>query len=694
MAKTKTKWTDWHDLPSERLGWRVPTGLKKPIVACVIHLGVILILLSTQMGLAAELTCRRLPMLMESFHERHYAIKSTTDAIRTRAVDQMIKQLDPSKTLFYESDLTQIRPLLLDVFANAEKNNCASLKSLYELLVARSRENEDMVIKILGPGFKPDRGATLYINAEKRPYAKTASEKQALLKKMIQFQIENDLSIGLDMAEAKKNQIHRYRLQTKRIIERNPDQLVTTAAEAFARALDPHTSYLSPKNLEDLKIHMQLSLEGIGAILSSDNGFTIIEELIPGGGAEKSGFLKPKDKIIAVAQEGAKPVNVIDMDLRDVVSMIRGKKGTRVTLTILRDGIKKERFDVTLVRDKIDVKDQEAKIAYQTREVDGKNYRFGVIDLPSFYGGEKSGKSCYSDVKRLLSEARRQKVDGLVLNLSRNSGGLLDEAVRIAGLFIGPGGIVAVKDSQGKVTIIGNGWASTGQNGGKREVVKLPLEDPQNVYTGPLVVLTSRLSASASEIVAGALKDYRRAVIVGADQTYGKGSVQSLVPLPSDLGAMKVTTGVYFLPGGQSTQQKGVGADIPLPTWYSFEDLKESKQDYALPAQAIAPFAATPQGGKSAWKALDGNLLEILGSKSRARVAKNEAFDKIIKENKEEADRKGVIQLDDYRKTLKKQNAGKGHPTRQEQKQKLQEQYAPYINEGVNVLMDMVALKE
>ncbi len=691
---TSVKHTSGKKIPLNRYRDRAASAGAKAGAGLLLWLGLIVLLLCPVAVSAAELTCKRLPVLMEAFHDKHYAIKNSTEKVMLRAVDQMIKQIDPSKTLLYESDLEKIKPLLLDVFENTGKNNCASLKPVYELLIARSKENEDIVKKILGPDFKPDRGATLYINAEKRPYSKTVAEKQTLLKKMVQFQIENALLSDINMNEAKKQQIHRYNLQTMRITEQNPAHLVGICAEAFARALDPHTSYLSPKNLEDLKIHMQLSLEGIGAILSSDNGFTVIEELIPGGGAEKSGFLKPKDKIIAVAQEGAKPVDVIDMDLRDVVSMIRGKKGTRVTLTILRSGSNKARFDVTIVRDKIDVKDQEAKITYETRKAGGRQYRIGVIDLPSFYGGEKSGKSCYSDVKKLLTEARRQNVDGVVLNLSRNSGGLLDEAVRIAGLFIGQGGIVALKDSRGKVTVIGNGWAASGQDSGKREVVRLPAEDPRDVYKGPLVVLTSRMSASASEIVAGALKEYRRAVIVGADHTYGKGSVQTLMSLPSDLGAMKVTTGVYFLPGGQSTQRTGVAADVRLPGWYILEDYSEAAQDYALPAQAIAPFLGASPNGVSLWKPVDERLMAVLASKSRARVAKDAKFIKMLKDNKEAADRKGVIQLDDYRKTLKKENGGKANPTRLEQKQKVQEQYAPYINESVNVLLDMVTLKE
>lgn len=652
----------------------------------------IMIFLLPLKAMANDLACKHLPILMQAFHAKHYAMKSTTTAIRTQAVDQMIKHLDPSKTLLYESDLETLKPLLLDVFLSAEKGNCASLQPVYNLLVVRVRENEAIVKEILGPAFRSDKKVQMNINVDKRPYLKTRADKQASLKKIVQFQIENSLLGGIDLETAKKRQIHRYELQTKRVVEQNPAKLISTAAEAFAGALDPHTSYLSPKNLEDLQIQMKLSLEGIGAMLSSETGFTIIEELIPGGGAEKTGLLKPKDKIIAVAQEGERPVDVIDMDLRDVVSMIRGKKGTRVTLTILRQAQHKERFDVTIMRDKIDVTEQEAKMTYETRKVNGRQYRFGVIDLPSFYGDDKGDKSCYEDVKRLLAEAKRQQVDGLVLNLSRNGGGLLEEAVRLAGLFIGRGGIVAVKDSRGKVMILANGSTSPVKEYDKRSIVAAPAENPKALYMGPLVVLTSRMSASASEIVAGALKDYDRAVIVGSDHTYGKGSVQALMPLPWELGAMKVTTGLYFLPGGKSTQKIGVAADVRLPGWFVLEEIGEAALDYPLPAQSILPFLGTRGKEGTQWKPVDRGLIAKLVPRSQGRIAKDAKFAKIIKENKEAADKKGVIGLEDFSKTMKNEGVGKETETRSEQKQKIRDQYAPYVNESVNILFDMVTL--
>ena len=639
---------------------------------------------------AANLTCSRLPMLMEKFLASHYAMKNMTGEIKSHAVDQMTKSLDPSKTLLYESDVERLKPVLQGVFVSMQSGDCTALQQVYDLLVARARENEAIVKKILGPDYRLDETVELNTNVNKRPYVKTTVEKQSLLKKVVQFQIENNLLTGINLAEAKKQQIHRYELQTMRVVEHNPEKLITSLAEAFALALDPHTSYLSPENLEDLRIQMQLSLEGIGAVLNNDNGFTVIVELIPGGGAERSGLLKPKDKIIAVTQEGGKPIDVIDMDLRDIIKMIRGKKGTLVTLTILRQTEHTNRFDATIKRDKIEIKEQEAKIAYETRTVDDKQYHFGVIDLPSFYGDENEKKSCYEDVKGLLAEARRRHVDGIVLDLSRNGGGLLKEAVRLSGLFLDKGGVVATKDSQERVTILANGSATSGTEGDKRKVVTFPAEDPRALYTGPLVVLTSRMSASASEIVAGALKDYRRAVIVGSDRTFGKGSVQELSPLPWELGGMKVTKGLYFLPGGKSTQKMGVEADVRLPIMFMFEDVGETELDYPLPVQAITPFLGVPGNATPPWKTLGQPLLAELAARSKARVAKDAKFTEIIKNNKEAAGKKGIIRLTDLRKDMEKQNGGKKKETPTELKKKAREQYAPFVNESINVLLDMV----
>lgn len=650
-----------------------------------------IILLIASSSWAEDIKCSRLPLLFGRMLTSHYATKNITGDVKTQTIEQMIKHLDPSKTLLYESDLEKLKPVLQNVFASMQGGNCASLSLVYDLLVARARENELIVKKILGPGFRLDETMELQIDVKKRPYVKTVEEKHSLLKKFIQFQIQNDLLTGMDLEEAKRQQIHRYELQTSRVIKRKPERLVTNLAESFASALDPHTSYLSPEEFEDLEIHMKLSLEGIGALLRNDNGFTIIEELIPGGGAERSDLLKPKDKIIAVAQKGEMPVNVIDMELRDVVKMIRGKKGTKVTLTILRQAERTYRFNVTITRDKIYMKDQEAKITYETRKMGSRLYRFGVIDLPSFYGDMKGSKSCYEDMKKLLAEARRQHVDGIVLDLSHNVGGLVEEAVRIAGLFLGKGGIVATKDSQQLVTVFANGSSSSVTRSEKRKVITFPLEGGYNsLYSGPLVVLTSRISASASEIVAGALKDYNRAVIIGSDHTFGKGSVQELTPLSRDLGGIKVTKALYFLPSGRSTQKIGVEADVLLPLIYTLEDVGETTLENPLPAQSITPFLNMQEEKITPfWKRLNAFVLAELAAKSKIRVAQSQKFAEIIKDNREAARKNGIVSLADLRKEMKK-NGGSQQETAAQLKQKAKEQHAPFVNESVNVLLDMV----
>ena len=669
---------------------RAPAGKRSFYFGRFLFL-LLLIFLLPFSSVAKNITCNRLPLLMKSFLYNHYAIKNLTGNVQTHAVDNMIQRLDPSKTLLYASDVERLKPYLQDLFASIHTVNCTSLNPVYDLLVARSRENEVIVKKIIGPDYRLDENLELDIDIKKRPYVKTMAEKQMLLKKVVQFQIENDLLAGIDLAEAKKKQLHRYELQTKRIVERNPEKLVETAAEAFAQSLDPHTSYLSPDNLDDLKIQMQLSLEGIGVVLRSDNGFTVVDEIIPGGAAERLGLLKPADKIIAVAQAKEKPVNIIDMDLHDVVKLIRGKKGTLVTLTILRQAERTHRFDVTITRDKVDIKEQEAKITYETRKLDGRQYRFGVIDLPSFYGDEEGNKSCYEDVKGLLAEARRQKVDGIVLDLSRNGGGLLAEAVRIAGLFLGESAIVATKNSREQVTLYINGPVASGTKD-KYKVIKFPAETSRSVYTGPLVVLTSRLSASASEIVAGALKDYHRAVIIGSDHTFGKGSVQILSPLPEDLGGMKVTTSMYFLPGGHSTQKTGVEADIRLPNFFLLEEIGETALEYPLPSQTITPFLSLYETPLPPWINVEQPMITKLAARSKARIAKDNKFAEIIKNNKEAAGKKGIIRLADLRKEVEKEGGSKENKTSTELKQRAKEQYAPFVNESVNVLLDMVLL--
>lgn len=622
---------------------------------------------------ASSMRCIFLPQLFDIFVRTHYMYKKLTDPIREHTVEQFIKYLDSSKTLFLDEDIPQVRKSATSIFETMKYGYCGGMNDISQLVVKRGKENEAFVRKFLDSSYKVDESVELMIDPKKRSYAKNTKEKEEILKKMIHFQILNLLLADMKLDEAKKQLIHRYELVTKRLSETTPENYVEDFAGAFARALDPHTAFLTKDDMEDFEIHMQLSLEGIGASLSSQDGFTVIEEILPGGGAERAKVLRPKDKIVAVAQGNDKPVSVIDMELREVVKLIRGKKGTKVRLNILRQAETTKSFEVSIIRDKIDLKEKAAKIKYVDRKANGKTYKLAFLDLPSFYGGGKEGTRTSSvDVKKLLAEAKAKKVDGMVLDLSRNGGGILEEAVKISGFFINKGGVVATKDTH--------------------DFRVLNDEEAGIVYNGPLVVLTSRLSASGAEILAGALKDYRRGVIVGGDHTFGKGSVQTFQGLPLGIGGMKVTVGLFFLPAGDSTQVKGVVSDVPLPSPYGAEDIGESALDYSLPAQSVKPFRSKEAEGsdkKDRWKEVDDSMVGKLAKLSATRVTANKKFDEIKKKLVEQTKNAGIIKLADMRKEFKKQkkpNKEAGEETDAEYMD------SPSVQESFNILTDLIPL--
>jgi len=319
------------------------------------------------------------------------------------------------------------------------------------------------------------------------------------------------------------------------------------------------------------------------------------------------------------------------------VRLIRGKRGTTVRLSILRQSESTERFIVSIVRDKIKLEDQAAALRFEkVQDAEGKTLKLAVLELPSFYGGRNpTERQSSRDMRDLLREVKDEEADGLLLDLSRNGGGLLDNSVEIAGFFIRNGGVVAVKDTYSKVQV-------------------LPDPDDSLLYDGPMVLLTSRISASASEIVAGAMKDYRRAIIVGDDHTFGKGTVQSMVNLPQDLGALKVTTALFFRPGGTSTQHKGVRADIVFPSLYSANELGEKHQDYSLPGQSIdaflppSPLASSEE--PKPWRAVTAEHVAALAELSRKRIDESEQFSDIRKQIAETEERNGVLHLSDIYK--------------------------------------------
>jgi carboxyl-terminal processing protease len=362
--------------------------------------------------------------------------------------------------------------------------------------------------------------------------------------------------------------------------------------------------------------------------------------------------------------------------------LIRGKTGTKVNLTVLRQkGGNSETLHVALIRDKVDMSEQGARMVYQTPRVGDKSYKIAVIDLPSFYGSaDKNGRDCYSDLKELVQQAASDKVDGMILDLSNNPGGLLNDAVKIAGLFIGTGSVVATQDASKNREVFAD-------------------DDTQLVYSGPLLILTSRESASASEILAGALKDYHRALIVGGDHTYGKGSAQDLIPLPSDLGMMKLTTQLFFLPAGESTQYAGVQSDISLPTYSDLDEQGEKNMDYALPHTETERFismqTAQSQNPEQNWNPINEGLVRYLKEKSLKRVENSGEFKDIQKDLNEFKKNKSWLRVANILK-----DANRDKQKRKERKEEAATAKGrqalwikdPHMQESIHILEDWLSV--
>ncbi len=569
-----------------------------------------------------ELSCVHLYPIQLKYLEKHIMYADETPDLEKRTIDQLIKKFDATKLYLMDKDIATIENSLKGVFKKVQKKDCSSIEAAQTLYVQRVKDRFDHAKKYLSTKFKFNPKTEIVLDPDHRKRAKTIADSNSFHDKYIQYQVATYVASGSKPEEARGQVIRNYERALKRIETLPKTDLWTMYLDSFSRALDPHSSYMSADQLADFEIQMRLSLEGIGATLSSKDGFTVIEQLIPGGAAGLSGKLKNRDKIIAVAQgDSDEFVNVIEMDLREVVKLIRGDKGSKVKLKILRKtASESQRFEVALIRDKIKLEDEAASITYLDREVGGVKKKIGLVNLPSFYAdSRRDGPSASSDLKKLLAEAKTKNVDGLVLDVSNNGGGQLSDAVKIAGQFFARGNVV--KQSQ----------RPEAENQPVQYEVLRDVDDKVD-YSGPLVILTSRISASASEIVSGTLQDYNRAVIVGGDHTFGKGSVQSVEYLPPGLGAVKTTVGMFFTAGGQSTQHRGVSADVTLPSVLSTDEIGEKNLDYSLKPKRIESFIskeAFVNEGPSAWKVLNGELMGKLRKKSEARVAVEKGFKKV-----------------------------------------------------------------
>lgn len=502
----------------------------------------------------------------------HVQYDALDDNLSRRIYANYIEALDYGKYYFYHSDVRAMskHELFFDDYIARD-----DYRAVYEIFALyKQRADEGMVIfnELINEEYDFTKDESIVVDRQQVQYARDRADMVDRWRKNIKLQLLNLVSSGKSVKEARQKLIKKYNIAKKRIDEIDDSRLLSIFLNSVTAALDPHTNYLSEEDYKDFKISMQLKLEGIGARLKSEDGFTIIESIIPGGAADKLAKdqgLKSGDKIVAVAQDEGEFVDVIDMELKDVVNLIRGKKGTRVRLTILRDaGGKTERLIVPIVREEISLDDSDAESYIKVFNRDGKDYKVGYIKLPSFYADRERGKSSSDDVEAHLEKLKAEKVDVVILDLRGNGGGLLDEAINIAGLFIEKGPVVQVISKKYSPRVYSD-------------------EDPSIAYSGPLVVLVDNFSASASEILAGAIKDYKRGIIVGGSNTYGKGTVQTMFPLNRDTSAIKITINIFYQPGGTSNQLTGIAPDIYVPDITSVWDISEKDNRYPLQWEKI-----------------------------------------------------------------------------------------------------------
>jgi carboxyl-terminal processing protease len=635
----------------------------------------------------------------------HYLQQPIDDSVSSRFLDRYLDALDPAHLVFLQSDLAEFeqwRTKLDDM--TLKTGDTSPAEHIFNRFLQRFTQQVEYATNVIArekfeftgnDRYTPNRKdlprpkdlaeakrmwrdrvrfewLTEVLNAPEPTNAKTAKATSPKDGKLTQIAATTN-GVAAKKPTSKTEEIQdtltrRYTRTLRTLQEFDSDDVVQIYLTSLAHIYDPHSDYMGKASFDNFNIGMRLSLFGIGALLQSEDGYCKIKELMDGP-AKKSGQVKPGDRIVAVAQGNNPPVDVVDMKLNKVVELIRGPKGTEVRLTIVPVDAPDvaTRKVVTLQRDEIKLEDQEAKA--KMIELPGENgqppLRVGVIDLPSFYADlenrKSDRKSTTSDVAKLLRRLKEEKVGGIVLDLRRNGGGSLEEAINLTGLFIKEGPVVQVKDPDGQISI-------------DRDT------DSTVLYEGPLVVLTSRFSASASEILAGALQDYGRAVVVGDSSTHGKGTVQTLLRLnqflrsTNEMGALKITIRKFYRASGSSTQLKGVVPDIILPSINNHAEVGEASLPNALPWDTV------PAAKFEAVNIVPG-LMPELRKRSEARVSSDKDFAYLrqeIERFKKAREEKSVSMNEQDRRREKKENAARAEARKKELRARSQPNYKTY----------------
>jgi len=583
----------------------------------------------------------------------HYAAHALDDELSERWFDGYLEMLDYNRMFFLASDIASFGRWkdTLDDAARTAGPDLQIAFDIHEVYRQRVSERVAQAMVLLDQPIDFTVDESFDLDRSDDPWPANEDEARELWRKRIKEQVLR----GMLRGETQESQVEmlrrRYRRLETDILATEPADVLEPYLASFAHAFDPHSDYFKPSTNEDFDIQMSNSLEGIGATLRTEGEYTLVVSLVPGGPAQLGGDLQAGDKIVAVAQGSEPAVDVVDERIDKVVKLIRGPKGTEVRLTVIPVDAPDPSHtrEVRIVRDQVilTADDAESRVI-EMPGADGQPLKIGVIDIPSFYqdfqakrGGDPNFKSTTRDVRSLLTELEAQGVSGVILDVRRNGGGSLDEAVDLTGLFIPQGPVVQIGDRSGRT-----------------EAMYDP--DPKLVYGGPLMVLTSPLSASASEILAGAIQDYDRGLIVGSASTHGKGTVQNVIELDPVLrrfvrypgkddiaGAVKVTTHKFYRVSGGSTQLRGVQADVVLPSPFDGLELLESDLDYALPWDRVAPLAYHEMGD------LDSTA-ERLQAISAERVANDPEFTELMEAiaKRTEADGKVSLSLETRKKEL------------------------------------------
>jgi len=538
------------------------------------------------------------------------------DTISKEIFKLYLNRLDPGHYYFLEKDIQEFQRYETRLDDMLRRGNIEFALDVFSRFKTRLQQRLQQLEGFLQQEFDFSKDGEWRIKRSEEPYPKDLKAAQEIWRLKIKFDLLTLKLGGTELEEAKNRMMKRVRGLWKDYSQYDDDDVVSLFLNAMANAYDPHSAYMAAQELKNFDISIKLSLDGIGAVLRWEDGYTVVNSVIPGGAAARHGKLRVEDRIIAVAQADEAFESVIDMRLNDVVQLIRGKRGTTVRLQVLRESeIGLDTLKFSIVRDKIVLKEGEAQShifepstgTKESSNLPELKHRIGVIKLPSFYvdfndrrKNPNNYKSSSRDVKKHLQKFVDSNVDGLILDLRSNGGGGLDEAITMAGLFIGRNPVVVVR-----------------QSGGRRVTVHRSRE--KTIFENPVLLMLNRYSASASEILAGALQDYQRAVLVGDRTTFGKGTVQNIVQLPEGFGALKITIAQFYRVSGGSTQNKGVEANIIFPSVNNVRDIGESVLENALP-----------------WRSIDSvsyskvqNLEKILGTlneRSNKRVDDSEFF--------------------------------------------------------------------